>query len=399
MQEIKFSVMSNESYPGQTAERFAPVLDAFEQQTHIRVNLTVIPWHTGWSQIIKYGLYGQGPDVSELGTTWIASLASMGALRPFTPSEVASLGGPEAFFPGGWDVNFLPGDPKAWGIPWLADTLVVYYWKDTLAEAGIGDAQDAFSTPEKMQQTLKQLQQHGIQYPLAMLLQSSHRIMHQAVNWVWNSGGDLLSPDGKQITFADEASTRGLHNYFNLLPYIEPGMRSNDANHVELFTNKKVAVMIDGLRYDVIGRRNDPNWREKIGIANLFRNVWVGGMNFGIWKHSRRSAECIEWIRFLHNQAATSPVQLHEVMLYAQRESFTHSPDQEPLYYQTCEQALKWGRGFPSAKGWGSIEEKLEKAVKNAWEFLQANPTATPQDAIREQIEPLVRRLNLTIGE
>jgi len=73
MVEIEFSVM--ESVTG-AAQNLRPLLDAFEKQHHIHVDLTPIHWKNGWAEIAKFGIYAHGPDVSSIGTTWIGSLAA-----------------------------------------------------------------------------------------------------------------------------------------------------------------------------------------------------------------------------------------------------------------------------------------------------------------------------------
>lgn len=122
MVEIEFSVM--EGSPGD-ASRLLPLLTQFEKQHHIHVNLVGIPWGKGWGEIAKFGIYGHGPDVSAIGTTWIGSLASMQALCPFALEQVNSLGGAESFFESSWRTGFLPNDPTIWAIPWLGDALVI----------------------------------------------------------------------------------------------------------------------------------------------------------------------------------------------------------------------------------------------------------------------------------
>jgi hypothetical protein len=95
MVEIEFSVMEGE--PGRSAP-LLPLLEAFKKQYNIQVNLTGIPWDKGRAEVAKFGIYGQGPDVSSIGTTWVGSLASMRSLRPYSPSDVRALGSADAFF-------------------------------------------------------------------------------------------------------------------------------------------------------------------------------------------------------------------------------------------------------------------------------------------------------------
>jgi multiple sugar transport system substrate-binding protein len=396
MREINFSVMSNQADFEATILRYEPLVKAFKQQTRIHVNIMPIGWQNGWSQVLNFGLYGKGPDVSEVGSTWVTSLAALQALRPIAPSEIAELGGGEAFFPPSWQANFLPGDPKTWGIPWVADVLLVYYWKDALIQAGITDATSAFATPQAMQKTLLALQQKGHEYPLAMMVHNSNRAMHIAVNWVWAAGGELMTPDGKQVAFAQEKALQGFRDYFGLLPFISPQI-VKETFPSGFFQSKKAMVMIDGPRFDVIGRQTDPTWREKIGLAPLFTKTWVGGMNFVLWKHSPYDQESLAWIRFLLQQAPRNPIKLHDVMLYAHRQAFEMPNNEDEHYQDVCRTGLTHGCPFPATgRGWGSIEDRLNKAINNIWPELFENSEEDPSLGILQYIEPLARRLNMT---
>jgi hypothetical protein len=76
------------------------LLQVFEHQYHVKVKLISFPWSAGWAEISRSGLYGHGPAPSEVGTTWVGSLASMQALRPFNPMEVRAADGKDAISEG-----------------------------------------------------------------------------------------------------------------------------------------------------------------------------------------------------------------------------------------------------------------------------------------------------------
>ena len=177
MVELEFSVLSQNQ---ETPDRLLPLLHAFEVQQHIHVNLLVLPWAKGWTEIAKIGIYGTGPDISEIGSTWVGSLASMQALRAFTSAEILALGGKDAFFEKSWQTGILPGDDSVWAIPWLGDALVVYYWKAALEKAGIVDPQAAFADHAALVKTLGKLQETGYPHPLTLATTNVTRNLHEA---------------------------------------------------------------------------------------------------------------------------------------------------------------------------------------------------------------------------
>jgi len=87
-----------------------PLLDRFEAETRVRVHVSVLRWSEGWAEMVKTALYGHGPDVSEIGSSWIGNLIAMNALRPFDLAELYQLGGEKAFLPASWQSGRVPDD-------------------------------------------------------------------------------------------------------------------------------------------------------------------------------------------------------------------------------------------------------------------------------------------------
>ncbi len=74
----------------------------FETNQHTQLKRTPMSWDTGWDELLRTALYGSGPDVSEVGTTWLGSLNDLEALKPLSAAQVGALGGPQSFVPAIW---------------------------------------------------------------------------------------------------------------------------------------------------------------------------------------------------------------------------------------------------------------------------------------------------------
>lgn len=393
MVEIEFSVM--ESKPGD-ANNLLPLLKAFENQYNIRVNLTPISWLKGWTEIAKFGIFGIGPDVSCIGMTWIGSLASMHALRPFTQQQIRALGGADAFFESSWRTGFLSKDENAWAIPWLGDALVMYYWKDWLEQANIYDTEAAFASEAALIETLEKLQKGGCAYPLALTTRNIPMILHEAANWVWNAGGSFMDENQQRVTFNSPEAIEGWKRYFSLQPFISPETLTIPSAG-DLFENHQAAVHPGGPWQGLVGRYVHDGWAQRLGIASIPGPAYVGGISFVIWQYSKHYNEAFELIRFLSSQPTSIPGSPHSFELPTRREALNMPSAQTDIFHKTYLQTLQNGRSFPTIRLWGSIEDKLIAETANVWAELFANPNTNLDEYIHRHYDLLAERLNIIL--
>lgn len=396
MIEIEFSVM--EAGPGD-ANKLLSLMEAFEKQYNIRVKLTGITWTHGWAEVAKFGVYGHGPDVSSVGTTWIGSLASMQALRPFTPQQVRVLGGAESFFKSSWQTALFPNDPTPWAIPWLGDTLVFYYWQESLEKAGVQDFKAAFATDVALVETLEKLQKSGIDYPLALNVTKMEIILHEAAHWVWNAGGDFISADGKKATFNQPLAMQGWKNYFGLRPFISPKWLGASSASGDSFLKAESAIQLGGPYLTVTDIIDHPDRRRQhMGIALVPGITYVGGASFVIWQYSPRYQEAFELVRFLSSQPTRIPASPFSRELPTRREALNMPSVETNIFHRTYLEAMQTGRSFPTMRLWGAIEEKLIMEISRIWEELFTHPDQDLDACLHKYLDPLAERLNVTLG-
>ena len=396
MIQLELSIMANDE---ELAKSLNPLLKIFEERHHIRVNLTAIPWNNGWSEISKYGIYGHGPDVSEIGTTWIGSLAAMQTLKPFTPQQVRAVGGAEAFFETNWQSGLFAGIGQPYAIPWLGDVLVLYFWKDVLEKAGVSAHQAAFAGHDAFVNTLEKLQQSGIPYPLALTTFKQNRNLHEASGWIWGAGGHLLSPDQKRVNFHEPAALNGLRKYFSLHRFISPETLTASTSN-DLFTREKAAVVLDGLGLwkATFKQKLNPGWENRLGIAQVPEKAYVGGSSLVIWEHSRYAAEAFELVRFLATQPAHIPGSPHSDQLPTRRDAIYMPSVETDEFHRTFMNVLQAGRSFPTVRLWGMLEERLTQEINNVWTELFAKPDLDLDECLRRHFEPLAKRINASLG-
>jgi multiple sugar transport system substrate-binding protein len=392
METLELSVMSYDD----STRGLQDVLAEFEARHHVKVHVVQVPWENGWTQIVKYALYGDAPAVSEIGSTWVASIASMNALRPYTLHELASFGGESAFLATAWNSGQLHGDSVMWAMPWLAETRVIFYRRDLLAAAGV-DEQTAFQTTAQLIHTLERLKASGIRMPWCVPTQPTLTTFHNIVSWVWGAGGDLIDLDWHQIVFHEDAARAGLQAYYDLYRFLPPDHRYLDPFTAdELFATGHAAAILSGpwlLSYEQL---RDPGFMARIGVALPPGVPLVSESHLVVWKSipARHEKLAIELVRFLTDQPAQLTCSQQVGLLPVRLEALDAPPFSTHPILRVMSQGVKMGRAFPAVRLWGLIEDRLTPALGNIWAKILSADQPDVDAVIRTELEPLALRLN-----
>ena len=123
---LSFWAMGNE------ATNVPQILPAFEAaHPDIKVVVQPLPWTAAHQKLLTAYAGASLPDVSQIGNTWVAELAAIGALSP-TPGFADDL--LQDQFPAVLETNRIGG--RAMATPWYVDTRLIYLRTDLLARAG-----------------------------------------------------------------------------------------------------------------------------------------------------------------------------------------------------------------------------------------------------------------------
>jgi multiple sugar transport system substrate-binding protein len=396
MNEVDFSLI------GTPSPTLQSLLDAFERENSIKVNVQSLAWENAWHEMLLWTLYGKGPDVSHVGSTWAGSLMGMDALRPFTQADVQYVGGSEAFLPQAWQSCNAGSDGEICSLPWTAFTFVLAYRRDLLQKAGVDEAK-AFASAESLLETVCALEKAGVRHPWAVPVSPEHiDTLHFTAAWVWGAGGDFLTPDGRHAAFLSPAVVDALCRYFELLRHTGP-LPADEEGVLELFYRGDAAISVVGSGLAYSWMRGDLLTEERkglIGYAPIPGVPWVGGDNLVIWKNARMSPEreraAVSLARFL----ASLPSQ----RVYARGEegdvpTLTAALDALPLQGSTLTDAiiasLKNSRAYRPMTIWSKLEMRISQVLGEIGTEVAGG--AEPQVVVRRRLEKLADWLEIVL--
>ncbi|MDO5751599.1 ABC transporter substrate-binding protein [Arthrobacter sp.] len=288
-------------------EVLTPVLQKFQDETGVKVNLEVIGWNDLQTRIQTAVTSGQAPDVLNIGNTWAASLQSTGAFLPFDSAAFDAIGGKDKFVKTAMDTGGVPGqDPTS--VPLYGLAYGLYYNKAMFKDAGLTPP----TTWEEMAADAKALTKDG-KYGFSLAAGSYTENSHFAFINAAQNGADFFDADGKP-TFTSDGIVDGIARYLDLMQTdkaVNPSnaQYDNGTQAINDFANGKAAMILSqnnadssiasqGMKNDEYGVVAFPAPEGGKPIATM-----VAGINMSIFKNTKNKDAALEFVKFMTSEA------------------------------------------------------------------------------------------------
>jgi multiple sugar transport system substrate-binding protein len=397
---INFWYMPNGSEPDQYFRDEAASFEA--AHPNISVQGTNVSWSDALNKLTAAVTSGVGPDVTQVGTTWVGTLSKAGGLHAFSQAEIDGMGGSGAYNSASWKTGEMSGSSQLTAAPWFIDTRAIYYRKDVLQKLGI-DPNTAFKDWNSFDATLAKIKTSGGGVgALGMPGKKAFDVVHNVAPWVWGAGGDYLNKDGTKATMNSPATVDGVNELQTLAgKYVDPAVLQQDNNTVEaMFAQGKFAVMFDGsflaqqLTVPASQQGYQGSVAETAGVGTepfpsgpKANNVFFGGSNLGIMKSSKHEAAAYEWVRWLTGEKAQESY-VNKVGLIPARTSaakasvFTQNQNLQAFLNQ-----LSRGRSYPTIAAWGQIESALVADFGKMYDGISQANGPLPKSQVQQLME------------
>jgi multiple sugar transport system substrate-binding protein len=346
------------------------LLGSFESETLVKVPLQRIGWDRAWQTILMAAMEGKGPQLSQIGSTWTATLAMLEALRAFSEDEVNSMGGAHHFLPSAWETVKSQDRHEIWAIPWTIYTFVLFYRRDLLVRAGI-DPDQTFTTPQAMRDGFTRLRKDEI-IPWAFpSLHPYADLVHIASSWARANGGDFITADGVKPLFAKPEACTGLMDFFELFRFIPQSLRGLSVEEcTHAFARGETAVLVGGVEvadellqspYAV------QEMRDNLEMTTLPGVPWIGGDHLVVWKnvladpeHEKAALDLVSYLSRKETQVQFFKIQN---ILPARSDAYDEITFSLDTTLPTVQRLLETGRPHPPVRLWRRIEAFLDEML------------------------------------
>jgi multiple sugar transport system substrate-binding protein len=295
---------------GREGEVVRELVPEFERRhPGLRVEVEQMPWTAAHEKLLT-GFVGRAtPDAAQLGNTWVAELAALGALAPLDARLVAAPAlARDDFFPGAWESNVVDG--TTWGLPWYVDTRLLFYRSDLVAATGAPWPPRSW---DEWRQAMARLRQAGGDDRFALLLPIDE--WAQPVILGLQNGADLLREGGTRGHFRDPRFRRAMAFYVDLYAtrMAPPLNASGLVNLYQQFAEGYFAMVITGpWNLGEFRRRIPAGQQDRWATAPLpppapgmaYPGASIaGGSSLVLFRHAADPEAAWQWMQFLAEPA------------------------------------------------------------------------------------------------
>lgn len=380
------------------------LLASFERERQLQVSLGRVSWDRAWQTLLMDAVEGKGPHVSQIGSTWLATMAMLDALRVFKPEDISAMGGAPRFLPSAWETVKFTDRPEVWAVPWSIYTFVLYYRRDVLAKAGI-DPHTAFATASAMRETFAKLKESGIAPWAFPSLHPYADLVHIASSWARANGGDFISANGQAPLFAKPEASAGLMDFFELFPFIPLALRGFDVEKcTQAFARGDVAMMIGGVE---IGNElmespyASQEMRDNVAVTTLPGIPWIGGDHLVVWKNVLRDVEheqaALELVRYLSKKETQVQLFNAETILPARVDAYDELTFPLETTAPALQKILETGRPHPTLRLWRRIEAFLDEMLLDIGSTVLRQHSLSPSDITRRMLDEYEQKLSAVL--
>jgi multiple sugar transport system substrate-binding protein len=396
---LRLWVMNNGPDPVNDTER---IIAPFEKETGIDVKVQLVGWEVQFDRIRNAAVSGEGPDVTQAGTTQVPFFAALGGFEDIG-DRVGDIGGEDAYAPGVWKTTQVVGREGTWAVPWFTEARAIYYRKDLLRKAGI-DPKTAFTDWDAFRSTLEKLKSSGAvdgksTLPFGAPGKKAFDLVHQIMPFVWDAGGAELSSDNKKSTIASSKAQEGVNYFADLVAdgLYDRSALEKDGQAVEnTYKGGRLAVWIGGPWVLAAStRKDDKAWkavvRKNIGVAPAPQGpvgkafTFVGGSNLMMFKSSKNKDAAWELMKFL-SQDSTQKAYADLMGMFPARLDPQEQTGQKDANYQAFFRAIQEGRTYAPIPQWGQVETAYKTRFGNILDMAagQGKSSYSPEAVAKE---------------
>ena len=377
---LRFWAMGRE---GEVLETLlAPLL---REQPRLRVRVEKLPWSAAHEKLLTAFAGDATPDMAQLGNTWIAELAALGALLPLD-AGAAGLDAAD-HFAGIWRSNEVDG--RLLGVPWYIDTRLMFYRHDLFQRAGVPTMPGDWPG---LVRALDALQRSGVAHPLLLPLNEAEPLLALALQ----QDDPLLRDGGRYGNFRSAGFQRTLAFYIERFARGHAPFLTNNqiSNLWQEFGRGSFAAFISGpWNIGELDRRLPAELQGLWSTAPLpgpvpggrFGASTAGGSSLVVFKRSHRQQQALQVLAFLGRPQTQLHFHALTGNLPPRRSTWALAPLAGERRAAAFLQQLELAKPTPAVPEWERILQEMQLQAARAHRY--GTPVVKAAAALDERVD------------
>lgn len=377
-------------------------------------------WDDYFEKLKQVSKNESAPDIVQVPSTWCSSLAEdFNVLAP-VPEERNDV---FARFPKQVKAACRPvGDQQFYGIPWLLDVRVLFFWRDIFPTLD-RDLDESIDKRNTFEAALEAAQRHSNIVPFGLPTARDWELLHQTAMLVWGEHGQLIRPRRELVFFTShqpvfqQAALRGALYIRSLARRGMMDLPRQDRYYLETeFLNHQRGSILSGpwlLKF--LQERLGSSFGRQIGIAlppfgDNTDFSFLGGSFLALTRVAekrRRTTEAVDLISYLATSYAAAQYARSTGLIPADAgavnehgaassvasgtpPSYTgvlYSLTSDPNAAQTLATAIDRGCSYPAISQWWRLEAPAElSALYLLWQDIATNQSDWDLDTDLRQL-------------
>ena len=185
---------------GNEGDLLGDFVKGFEKENpDVKVKVTAIPWSSAHDKLQTAIAAGNGPDLAQMGTTWMADFSNSFSTVPDNLDMSDFSNGSKAAG---------QVDGKQLGVPWYIDTRVLYYRTDIAGMAGWNKAPKTWNELKRMAKDMQKVD--GVKYGMNLNPSGTDAFLG-TLPFSYSAGASLTNKEQTKWTFEDTGIKKGLN--------------------------------------------------------------------------------------------------------------------------------------------------------------------------------------------
>ncbi|OJX43829.1 MAG: hypothetical protein BGO78_02370 [Chloroflexi bacterium 44-23] len=370
-----------------------PLIEGFQKENpNITINYETPDWDTTLEKLNVVLTSGTPPDVVTVDMTWIPKFAALDAFADLNKLSGGKLNGvdwKDAYTEGA--LESITYQDKIVAALYDFDVYALYYRADLLEQKDLAVP----TTWAELKDVSKKLVE-GDKYKYQWLAETFH-----GSQWIYENGGDLLSPDNKTVTFNSPEAVEAIQFYADLMTdqsAIYWGL--DQGERIQGIKDGRIAMFSDGPYNMGIMKSAAPEmagqWRIALHPYSKEPGSYLGGTGLVIPAQSKKQEAAWKFIEYgmrvdnqigVYTYAGAAPA-----LTAAMQSPEVNGPDAYfggQKVFDVFLEAMKTAKHFPYVRQWNDIDVIFTTAMEEI-----SLGQATVKEALDEAAAKTTEALN-----